>query len=180
MVMELARLLARVSTTHTLELAFFNGEEEGVLASTAYARELAQQGARVDAYLGFDMVGIAYPSKAGCLCIYADARASEDLVPLEETVAFSLLREPRADDQVQVFPKNDRNSDEASFVAAGFPTLRWSGLRHAGDYWAYHKLNDTMDTVLAEAGGAPAFDGGLESTSATAYYTALALDHRTD
>ncbi|MFA5863036.1 MAG: M28 family peptidase, partial [Candidatus Thermoplasmatota archaeon] len=76
MVMELARLLAHANNTHTIEFVLFNGEEEGVLASGVLAKELAAKGAKVDAYIGFDMVGINYPSPAGCLCIYAGKRAA--------------------------------------------------------------------------------------------------------
>ena len=178
MVMELARLLAHASTTRTVEFAFFNGEEEGVLASTAYARDLAAKGAHVDAYLGFDMVGIGYPSKAGCLCIYAGKKFSADLNPVQETVAFGLLKLPRGNDTVQVFDNHDkRNSDEASFASAGFPTMRWAGLALAGDYWAYHKLNDTMDTMV-QAGGPIPLALGMQTASETAYYTILALDAR--
>ncbi|MFA5860876.1 MAG: hypothetical protein WDA16_04195, partial [Candidatus Thermoplasmatota archaeon] len=92
---------------------------------------------------------------------------------------FDLLGYPRGNDTVQVFDNHDRrNSDEASFASAGYPTMRWAGLATAGNYWAYHKLNDTMDTILKQAGGADLFAKGLETTSASAYYTILAMDHR--
>jgi Zn-dependent M28 family amino/carboxypeptidase len=178
MVMELARLLANVTTERTLVFAFFNGEEEGLLASGAYAQELQSSGARVVTYVGFDMVGIGWPSKAGCLCIYAGKRVSAELNPIQEAVAFDLLKYPRGNDTVQVFDNHDtRNSDEGSFAGAGFPTMRWAGLASAGRYWAYHKTNDTMDTMLQQAGGADALDHGFESAAASAYYTILAMDH---
>ncbi|MEA3199844.1 MAG: hypothetical protein QOE90_1272 [Thermoplasmata archaeon] len=177
-VMELARLMANVTTERTVVFALFNGEEEGLVASGAYAKELQGQGARVVSYFGFDMVGIGYPSKAGCLCIYAGKRYSKDLNPVQEQVAFAFLGLPRGNDSVQVFDNHDtRNSDEGSFATAGFPTMRWAGLATAGKYWAYHKLNDTMDTMVAQAGSEDALRAGFAAASETAYYTILAMDH---
>lgn len=177
MVVELARLLAAVETNRTIVFALFNGEEEGLLASGAYADDLAAQGVEVTAYLGFDMVGINYPSAAGCLCIYAGKQSSADLNPLQETVAFDLLQLPRGNETVQVFDNHDtRNSDEASFASAGFPTMRWAGMAGAGDYWAYHKLNDTVETMVAQAGDEALLAQGVETAAATAYYAVLALD----
>lgn len=178
MVVELARLMANVTPERTVVFALFNGEEEGLVASSAYAKELQASGAHVVAYLGFDMVGIGWPSKAGCLCIYAGKRFGKELNPLQETVAFDLLQYPRGNDTVQVFDNHDnRNSDEGAFASAGFPTMRWAGLSLAGRYWGYHKLNDTMETMIAQAGGEKELQAGFESASATAYYTVLALDH---
>ncbi|GEM_PF-2844516 len=178
MVMELARLLRNVTTERTLVFALFNGEEEGLLASGAYADDLKAGGAHVVTYVGFDMVGINWPSKAGCLCIYAGKLHSADLNPVQEAVAFRHLGYPRGNATVQVFDNHDtRNSDEGSFATAGFPTMRWAGMKSATDYWAYHQLNDTMDTMIAEAGGKDALAAGFESASASAYYTILAMDH---
>ena len=178
MVMELARLMAKVATERTVVFALFNGEEEGLLASEAYAGDLKTSGAHVVTYMGFDMVGIAWPSKAGCLCIYAGKQSSKDLNPVQETVAFDLLGYPRSNETVQVFDNHDtRNSDEGAFATAGFPTMRWAGLKSAGMYWAYHKTNDTMETMIAQAGGADLLHQGFETTAASAYYTLLAMDH---
>lgn len=177
MVMELARLMADVATNKTIVFALFNGEEEGLLASAAYADDLASQGATVEAYMGYDMVGINYPSHAGCLCIYAGTAASAELNPLQETVAFDLLELPRGDDTVQVFDNHDtRNSDEASFASAGFRTMRWAGMASAGDYWAYHQVNDTIETMVAQAGSEELLAEGIENVAATSYYTLLAVD----
>lgn len=177
LVMELARLLAEVPTEKTIVFAFFNGEEEGLLASSAYARELQDAAAVVDAYMGFDMVGINWPSEAGCLCIYAGELYAPELNPLQETAVFGHLGYPRGDDAVQVLDNHEtRNSDEASFQAIGYPTMRWAGMAAASDYWAYHKLNDTVPTMEAQAGGADVLAAGFESAAESAYYVALALD----
>ncbi|HWG90136.1 MAG TPA: M28 family peptidase [Candidatus Thermoplasmatota archaeon] len=179
LVMDLARLLANVTTNKTLLFVLFNGEEEGLLASEAFAQELAaqQDQVQVETYMGFDMIGINYPSAAGCLCIYAGDLYAPELNPLQETVAFDLLGLPRGNETVQVFDNHKtRNSDEFSFLDAGFPTMRWAGMASAGDYWGYHKVNDTVETMALQAGGQDLLLQGLEAASRTAYYTVLALD----
>lgn len=180
MVLEQARLLANVTTQKTLRFVLFNGEEEGLLASAAYAAQLQKAGEHVDAYVGFDMVGINWPSAAGCLCIYAGEAFAAELNPLQEAVAFDLLGYPRSNETVQVFDNHKtRNSDEGSFQSAGFPTMRWAGMKSARDYWAYHKLNDTVETMTKQAGSADLLARGFETTAASAYYSLLALDRTT-
>jgi hypothetical protein len=176
MVLELARLLAQVRTERTIQFVLFNGEEE-LPASAAYAQELATKHAMVDAYLGFDMVGINWPSTAGCLCIYAGEKFAAQLNPIQEAVVRDVLDYPRANGSVEIYDNHKtRSSDEASFQGVGFPTMRWAGMRLAADYWAYHKLNDTMETMEKQAGGKEPLAKGFEAVAASAYYTILAMD----
>lgn len=177
MVMELARLMANVTTKKTYMFALFNGEEEGLLASAAFAQDLQKQQAKVDAYIGFDMIGINWPSPAGCLCIYSGELYGDQFNPVQETVAFDFLQYPRGNDTVQVFDNHKtRNSDERSFLDLKMPTMRWAGLRSAGLYWAYHKVNDTIETMAKQAGSEELLVRGFETAATSAYYTALALD----
>lgn len=178
MVLEMARLLRNATTERTLVFALFNGEEEGLLASKAYVEDLKASGAKVVTYMGFDMVGINWPSPGGCLCIYAGKLHAKDLNPVQEAVAFDLLGYPRGNATVQVFDNHDtRNSDEGAFATAQFPTMRWAGIASAAGYWGYHRMNDTMETIHKQAGSAELFQQGLEAASTTVYYTVLALDH---
>ena len=71
---------------------------------------------------------------------------------------------------------NNRNSDEASWADAGYPTLRWAGQRKAADYPGYHLPNDDMATIEGQAGGRSFFGEGLRNTVLSAYYTAASLD----
>ena len=83
-------------------------------------------------------------------------------------------------DTVQVFDNHDtRSSDEAAWATAGFPTMRWAGMAKAGDYWAYHKMNDTMETMVKQAGGQDVLVAGFENAAKDAYYTILAVDATT-
>ena len=179
-VMELARAFASVPTHRTLEFHFYNGEEEGALTSTEVAAEYAAAGRPLSAYLGFDMVGIAWPvggptTDANCLCMWRGERdvALDDLL---ERVNFDVLGFPEGRQQVSVEGRNVRNSDEASWADSGFRTLRWAGLRKAADYPEYHMPRDDMATIDAVAGGRSYFGEGLRNTLLSAYYTAAALD----
>ena len=178
--MDLARSYAKVRTHRTLVFAWYNGEEEGALASDEMAKDFKARGVKVKAYLGFDMVGIAWPvggtlSDKNCLCMWRGAR-DEDFDKLLADVNYGFLKFPAGKQLVSIEGRNVRNSDEASWADAGYPTLRWAGLRKAGDYPQYHLPQDTVATMTAVAGGREFLEKGLRNTLLSAYYTAAALD----
>jgi Zn-dependent M28 family amino/carboxypeptidase len=179
MVMGLARAFAKVPTRRTLQFMLFNGEEEGALASSELATDYKARKIKIKAYLGFDMVGIAWPVKkatsVSCLCIWRGSR-DEEFDELLAQVNYKFLRFPEGKTAVSLEGRNVRNSDEASFADAGWPTLRWAGLRTASDYPEYHMPNDNMATIDSVAGGRSYFEAGLRNTLLSAYYTAAALD----
>ncbi|HVE73671.1 MAG TPA: M28 family peptidase [Mycobacteriales bacterium] len=180
MLMDLARSYAKVRTHRTLVFAWFNGEEEGALASDAMAKDYKARGFKVKAYLGFDMVGIAYPvrpplSDKNCLCMWRGAK-DEVFDRLLADVNYGFLKFPKGRQLVSIEGRNVRNSDEASFADAGFPTLRWAGMRKAADYPQYHLPQDNLETMTTVAGGRPFLEAGLHNTLLSAYYTAAALD----
>jgi len=180
MVLGLARAFAKVKTQRTLVFSLYNGEEEGALASEQQATAYKAAGRKVRAYLGFDMVGIGWPvggatTDKNCLCIWRGAR-DEALDQLLGEVNYGFLKLPSGHQQVSLEGRNVRNSDEASWAAAGFRTLRWAGLRKAADYPQYHKPMDNPATIDTVAGGRKFFEAGLRNTLLSAYYTAAALD----
>ena len=178
--MDLARSYAKVKTHRTLVFAWYNGEEEGALASGAMAADWKAQGQKVKAYLGFDMVGIAWPVKGpltdkNCLCMWRGA-ADEAFDDLLAQVNYGYLKFPKGKQLVSIEGRNVRNSDEASWADNGYPTLRWAGLRKAGDYPQYHLPQDNLATMSKVAGGREFVEKGLRNTLLSAYYTAAALD----
>ncbi len=180
MVMELARAFSKVPTHRTLEFHFYNGEEQGARTSKEIAAEYTAADRSVSAYLGFDMVGIGWPvgvatSDKNCLCMWHGQRDAEVADVLRE-VNFDFLDFPEGKQQVSIEGKNVRNSDEASWAKVGYRTLRWAGLRRAGDYPQYHLPLDNMATIDATAGGRQFFEQGMHNTLLSAYYTAAALD----
>lgn len=183
MVMELARAYADVKTHRTLVFTWYNGEEEGAFGSQQLSREFKAQGKEVSAYLGFDMVGIAWPvagptTAVNCLCIWHGARDA-GLVPTLRKVNKDFLGFPvgvKGSQEVAIEGANVRNSDERTWADAGYRTLRWAGMRRAADYPEYHKPEDTMATMDRVAGGRAFLEQGLTNTLLSAYYTAAALD----
>ena len=180
MQLALAKSLARVPTNRTLTFAFYNGEEEGALGSGPMAAKYAEEGRKVRGVLGFDMVGIAWPvaqpGDINCLCMWRgdDDEAFDGLL---SHVAFNVLGFPNQENLVEVRGVNDRNSDESNWENAGYPTMRWAGLKKAADYPEYHTPNDSMATIDAVSGGRSFFEQGMRNTLLSAYYTALALDN---
>ena len=178
--MDLARSYAKVKTHRTLVFAWYNGEEEGALASEQMAADWKARGEKVKAYLGFDMVGIAWPvggalTDRNCLCMWRGA-ADEAFDTLLADVNYGFLKFPQGKQLVSIEGRNVRNSDEASWAEQGYPTLRWAGLRRARDYPQYHLPQDTVATMETVAGGRAFLEKGLRNTLLSAYYTAAALD----
>lgn len=186
MLMGLAKALTDVPTNRTITFAFFSGEEEGTLSSDAMAADYKRTGRKVAAYLGFDMVGIAFPvgpttpasvKPNTCLCMW-HGQDDDDQRPLLEHVNFEYLKFPNLTQEgVEVRGDNVRNSDEAAWEGQGYRTLRWAGLQAAGHYPEYHKTGDRMDTIYATAGGEEFFEQGMFNTLRSSYYTALEIDN---
>jgi len=180
MLLALAKALRNVPTNRTVDFVWYNTEEQGLLASQGHAREWSDAGSKVRAVLGFDMVGIAWPvgDKTGnsCLCMF---RGDEDdaFDDLLRHVNYGVLGFPGGRNEVEVRGINVRNSDESSWDRVGYPTLRWSGMRTAASYPAYHRYDDTMETIDEVAGGRTFFEQGLRNTLLSSYYTVLVLDN---
>lgn len=180
MVLGLARAFANVKTQRTLQFNLYNGEEEGAFASDAQAKAYKAAGRKVTAYLGFDMVGIAWPvgvatTKDYCLCMWRGTK-DPDFDQLLAEVNYGFLKYPNDKQKVSIEGRNVRNSDEASWADAGYRTLRWAGMRTAAAYPQYHMPEDNPATIDKVAGGRQYFEQGLRNTLLSAYYTAAAID----
>lgn len=176
----LAREFADVQTNRSLAFIWFNGEEEGLLASDLYAEQLAEAGQEITAVLGFDMVGIAWPVRnptaVNCMCIWYGAEHGS-FEPLLEYVNGDFLDFPLGPGRVFIRRGLTRNSDEKRFADQGYPVIRWAGMRTASAYPGYHLPNDTIETIVEVAGGEDFYKQGIENTMTSTYYTTLALDN---
>lgn len=180
-----AKEFADVQTNRSMVFVFYNGEEEGLLASQRHAQYLKNSGQKITAVLGFDMIGIAFPVASpkakNCMCMFHGADDAAVGQPLLDHVNYEFLGFPGrglpTSRDARLVGANTRNSDESSFNTQGFFTLRWAGMRTAADYIGYHKQNDTIETIVAEAGGETYYEQGVENTLKSVYYTALALDN---
>ena len=181
MLLELAKAFVNVPTNKTITFAWYNGEEEGALASAPHAAQFRAENKKVAAVLGFDMVGLAWPVATPvegrtCLCTWYGSE-DEAFEPLLRHVNFGLLGFPDEEGKVQVVGLNDRNSDEASWDRADYPTMRWAGMRTASSYPAYHQPDDTLETMDTVAGGRSFVEQGMRNTLLSAYLTALTVDN---
>jgi hypothetical protein len=183
---------SKIKTKRSIALLWFDGEEDGLLASNAYAEEIAGKGQKIAAGFGFDMVGIGYPARY-CICVYHGPNPSdiELAVPLIEYVNFDYLKFPEGDGGPTAAEKwplgtephvcscgpNIRNSDERNFAAKGYFTMRWTGMRTAADYPGYHLPWDTVPFMELVAGGRENLEQGTENTFLSAYYTAFVIDN---
>lgn len=186
------KAFSKVKTNRSIALLWFDAEENGLLASEAYAEYLEKKGQKIHAGLGFDMVGIGYPARY-CICVYhgPSPEDAELAVPITDYVNAEYLKFPMGDGGAGVakrFPigtdghvcncgVNIRNSDESNFAERGWFTMRWTGMRTAFDYPGYHMPWDTIPLMEAVAGGRKNLEEGTENTFNSAWYTTFVLDN---
>jgi aminopeptidase YwaD len=186
-----AKQFQKIKTNRSIAMLWFDAEENGLLASEAYAEMVKKRGQKIKVAMGFDMVGIGYPAKY-CICVYhgTNPEDAELGVPLIDYVHFKYLKFPEGDGggaASQKFPvgaephvcncgPNIRNSDESSFADHGYFTLRWTGMRTASDYPGYHQAWDTVEFMDVVAGGRDNLEKGMLNTFKAAYYTAMVID----
>lgn len=186
------KAFSKIRTNRSIALLWFDAEEDGLLASGAYAEMLKKKGQKVAAGFGFDMVGIGYPARY-CICIYHGPNPSdiELALPVIDHVNFDYLKFPKGDGGPTAAEKwpagtephvcscgpNIRNSDERNFAAQGYFTMRWTGMRTAADYPGYHLPWDTVPFMEMVAGGRENLEQGTENTFLSAYYTTFVIDN---
>lgn len=186
----ICQALASVPLRRTLACIFFDGEEQGLLASRAYVEDVVlagDEGYVYDYVLGYDMTGINWPGHPWHLYAMvgqmwkvpgdSDSAEVSPLFPFAQDLLNGVLGYPA--DGVEVLADSDRNSDERRFKEAGVPIIRFAGGRHATDYDQYHRPLDTVEHVYEVAGGADNFKAGFSAIVEVSYATALALDATT-
>jgi len=183
-----AKAFAKVKTKHSIAILWFDAEENGLLASEAYVEMLKKKKQKIHAALGFDMVGIGYPAPY-CICVYHGPQPTDlKAKPIIDYVNKTFLKLPVTKDGGDRWPlgtegsvcncgPNIRNSDESSFAAAGWFSMRWTGMRTAADYPGYHQPWDTVPFIEFVAGSRENFEKGSENTFKSAYYTTFVLDN---
>jgi carboxypeptidase Q len=135
-ILEAARILKLLNITPgcTIRFVFFSGEEQANLGSRAYIKEHKNELDHLRAFLMMDE-GAQVP-------LGFRAQGREDLVaPLQE-----LFRPLASLGANRAFNEADLESDNASFMTAGVPTLTLKV--EPGDYDSrHHAITDTFDKV---------------------------------
>jgi len=185
-----AKAFSKVKTNRSIAILWFDGEEQGKLASDIYAEQMKKKGQKITAVMGFDMVGIGYPARY-CICIYHGPLDAPLAGPIIEHVNFEHLGFPEGNGgpgATAKFPigteghvcncgPNIRNSDEENFSQRGYFSMRWTGMRTASDYPGYHQPWDTVKFMELVAGGRDLLEQGTENTFLSAYYTTFVFDN---
>ncbi|WP_414660385.1 M28 family peptidase [Horticoccus sp. 23ND18S-11] len=130
----LAQTLRGAAPYHTIELVWFNGEEQGLWGSRHAAAQLGD--APVVAMMNLDMVGVP---------IGVNALGDDALVP-------ALERWHTARAEAQRLPKGVENinwlaSDHTPYQLAGVRTITFNGPIPRESVRYYHDLADTIDKV---------------------------------
>lgn len=142
--LELARAVkaAGVRPEHTLVLAFWDGEERGLLGSQHYVSTLGPDTASVIGYVNFDMVGRNTDEERPQLFRYFYTASEPQLrVWFDESVAAGGLQHIEAD-----YRPSDRTlggSDNRSFTRVGIPVVWY----HTDGHPDYNRPTDTADRI---------------------------------
>lgn len=142
--LELARAAkaAGVRPAHTLVLAFWDGEERGLLGSRHYVSELGRDTASVICYINFDMVGRNTDENRPALFRYFYTESEPRFREwFDRSVAAGKLQHLEAD--YRPCDRTIGGSDNMSFARAGIPIVWY----HTDGHPDYNKPTDTADRI---------------------------------
>ena len=132
-VLELAGKLAKLPRRRNVMLAFWSGEELGLLGSAAFLAAPPIKTTEIAAYLNFDMVGRMQDNKLS-------VQASGTSKTWDKLVEQANVK---AGFNVNLQPDPYQPTDVASFNTAGVPCLNF----FTGAHTDYHRPSDTPDKI---------------------------------
>jgi hypothetical protein len=135
-VLAIGAAMSRVARTRNIVLAFWSGEELGLLGSAAFVATPPLPLADLAAYLNFDMVGRMQDNKLTIQAVGTSPAWGPILEQTNVLAGFDL--------QLQADPYQP--TDVANFNAAGIPCLAF----FTGVHTDYHRPTDTADKINYE------------------------------
>jgi hypothetical protein len=202
--MEICKTLGRVPTNKTIECIFFDGEEMGLVASSAYVNDYAKGGKDYvyDQAFGYDMTGLNWPGHPdwklyALLGLTQHEKLTEEMQVGHQkflnTTFYKFMGQGMGvtDKGVVIKLRNHRNSDEQRFEKVlGVPVVRFAGGYNPNWYPMYHRTGDTIEYVYNFAcgnctatdpqgglvKGRELFSRGMEMVTTVSYYTIMAYD----
>ena len=145
-VIELARVFSKYPKSATLVFATFSGEEQGLVGSKAFVRNLdSATRSRIKAVLNMDMIGYSKDDSEDVLL--ESSSRYKNLVD-QFAAAASLV-----DGLKYYVTFNPYGSDHMPFIEAGIPAILTID-NDWGDYPSYHRSSDTIDKVSRDMGAA--------------------------
>lgn len=142
--LELARaaIAAGVTPEHTLILAFWDGEERGLLGSRHYVKSLGRDTSSVICYINFDMVGRNTDESRPRLFRYFYTESKPELKALyDRSVQIGRLAHLEAD--YRPCDRTIGGSDNLPFARAGIPIVWY----HTDGHPDYNTPRDTADKI---------------------------------
>lgn len=142
--LELARAVkaAGAEPEQTLILAFWDGEERGLLGSRHYTSKLGRDTSAVTCYINFDMVGRnTDESRPGLFRYFYTESVPQLKAWYDESVAVGKLRNLEAD--YRPCDRHIGGSDNMSFARVGIPIVWY----HTDGHPDYNKPTDTADKI---------------------------------
>jgi hypothetical protein len=188
--MEVAQAIASREWDHTVVAALWACEEEGLLGSAAFVAHLPEDKS-VKAYLNFDMVSLNYPivPPPGYgpydLSIATAGAHDENLTIMLEWVRLVVEDEMNFHD----VPSNDIYwqaaescaSDHCSFFTNGYATFNFFSAGGDASFWQeWHSPTDTLDFMVAKAGGDDQLGDGFNTLVWTAFCLFVHVDNTDD
>jgi Zn-dependent M28 family amino/carboxypeptidase len=146
--LELARILAPLTFRHTIVLAAFSGEEQGLVGSAALAKKLAADRTPIAAVINLDMVGHPIDPERHVIVVEDDrGNAHGDNDAASRAVVEVLTRSTRLYTRLEPKPGPMYGSDYMPFESAGYAC---AGLFDGADEEPfYHHATDLPDQVDA-------------------------------
>lgn len=145
-ILEFARIISESKLTfeYSIHLALFSGEEQGLVGSRAWAKELADAGVEVVAMFNSDMLGWKPPGTVPTLGM-KDRYIADWLLAIANTLAEQYVP------GLKVGSSSSCCSDQLSFTENGFPAIGY--FEHEGsasDSPHYHQSTDLPEYVDSE------------------------------
>lgn len=143
-VLELARLFTQSEyrTTHPIWFVLFSGEEEGLIGSTAYAKQLAAAEQEVKLMLALDPIGFN-PAQAFHLWFSYNSQWPEPADTFEQ-VALNRQGPLTLHGVDEALFGGDERSDHFPFWQNGYPALHLANFPLSPDF---HTMDDTADDI---------------------------------
>lgn len=140
-ILTIAEIMSKYEFNSTVKFVFFSGEEQGLLGSHEYAKEIYENEDHILGVVCLDGIGYAKTAKDGhTIKNYADEH-SDWIYDMSKDI--TVMYNDYVDLDIERFP-NERISDHHSFYELGFSTSYF--LEYTLDPF-YHTSEDTIDKM---------------------------------
>jgi hypothetical protein len=144
--LEVARILSKLSLEHSISFVFFSGEEQGKWGSKYYADFIDKADIDLDLLINLDMVGFRPEGSSSILIEYDNGNVMQDNDKYSQEIA-KLIRDVASKyTSLNATLGKLGNADYLPFEALGYTVI---GLHDDGvtKNPNYHKSSDTSDTL---------------------------------